>query len=258
VLTLDGVLLDIDGVLTLSWEPLPGAIETVSWLREHDVPFRLITNTTTHTRRDLSRTLSDAGIAASPEEIVTAVVATAAYLRSAKPGARAFVLSDGDARSDLEGVELVDADADVVVLGGAYEGFDYPTMNRIFRMLMDGAELVAMHRNLYWLTSEGWQLDGGAYVAGLEEATGRRATVCGKPADAYFAAALAQIGVSAERAAMVGDDVASDVLGAQAAGMTGVLVRTGKFRNEDLERASGTPDVTLDSIGDLPKLLSSA
>lgn len=254
----DGILLDIDGVLTLSWEPLPGAIETVSWLREHDVPFRLITNTTTHTRRDLSRTLSDAGIAAAPEEIVTAVVATAAYLRSTKPGARAFVLSDGDARSDLEGVELVDEDADVVVLGGAYDGFDYPTMNRVFRMLMGGAELVAMHRNLYWLTSDGWQLDGGAYVAGLEEATGRRAIVCGKPAEAYFAAALAQIGVPAERAAMVGDDVESDVLGGQAAGMTGVLVRTGKFRDEDLERASRTPDLTLDSIGDLPKLLGSA
>lgn len=254
----DGVLLDIDGVLTVSWDPLPGAVEAVAWLRAREVPFRLITNTTTHTRAALARTLADAGIEVSPAEIVTAVVATAAHLRASRPGVRAFVLSDGDARADLEGVELVQDHPDVVVLGGAYEGFDYPTMNRVFRMLMDGAELVAMHRNLYWRTAQGWQLDGGAYVAGLEEATGRAATVCGKPAEAYFASALAQIGVPAARAAMVGDDVENDVLGAQAAGLAGVLVRTGKYRAEDLERASGAPGFVLDSIAGLPELLASA
>lgn len=255
---IEGVLLDIDGVLTVSWEPLAGAIESLAWLREHAVPFRLTTNTTTHTRADLARTLADAGIGVAPDEIVTAVVATGAYLRDAHPGARVFVLSDGDATADLGGVELVERDADVVVLGGAYEGFDYPTMNRVFRMLMDGAELVAMHRNLYWRGADGWQLDGGVYVAGLEEATGRRAAICGKPAADYFASALRQIDVPADRAAMVGDDVENDVLGAQAAGLTGVLVRTGKFRPEDLETASGPPDVVLDSIADLPAMLTTA
>jgi len=254
----DGVLLDIDGVLAVSWVALPGAIETLEWLREQAVPFRLVTNTTTYTRAELARTLSDAGIAVSPGEIVTAVAATAAYLRKAHPGARAFVLSDGDARADLEGVELVDEGAGVVVLGGAYEGFDYPTINRVFQMLMDGAALVAMHRNLYWRTSEGWQLDSGAYVSGLEEATGRPAAICGKPAEAYFSSALEQIGVPAGQAAMVGDDLVNDVLGAQAVGLSGVLVRTGKFRAQDLERAGGSPDVVLDSIADLPNLLTSA
>lgn len=254
---IDAVLLDIDGVLVVSWEPLPGAIETIEWLRAREVPFRLITNTTTHTRAKLARTLTDAGIAVSPEEVFTAVVATATYLRDAHPGARVFVLSDGDARADLQGIELVEGEADVVVLGGAYDGFDYTTMNRVFRMLMDGADLVAMHRNLYWRTNEGWQLDGGAYVAALEEATGRRAVVCGKPASAYFASALEQVGLPAERTAMVGDDVVNDVRGAQAAGLTGVLVRTGKFRQEDLEGgAEVEPDVVIDSIAGVPELLA--
>lgn len=254
---IDAVLLDIDGVLVVSWEPLPGAIETIEWLRAREVPFRLITNTTTHTRADLARTLTGAGIAVSPEEVFTAVVATATYLRDAHPGARVFVLSDGDARADLQGIELVEGDADVVVLGGAYDGFDYTTMNRVFRMLMDGADLVAMHRNLYWRTNEGWQLDGGAYVAALEEATGRPAVVCGKPASAYFASALEQVGLPAERTAMVGDDVVNDVRGAQAAGLTGVLVRTGKFRLEDLEGgAEVEPDVVIDSIAGVPELLA--
>jgi HAD superfamily hydrolase (TIGR01458 family) len=255
---IDGVLLDIDGVLTLSWEPLPGAIETLAWLRAHDVPFRLVTNTTTHTRAALAETLSETGLVVSPDEIVTAVIATAAHLRKAHPKAAVFVLSDGDARADLEGVRLVEADevADVVVLGGAYEGFDYPTMNRVFRMLMDGASLVAMHRNLYWRTSEGWQLDGGAYVAGLEEAVSTRAAVCGKPTEVYFSAALAELGVPGDRTVMVGDDVVNDVLGAQAAGLKGVLVRTGKFRAQDLVTASGTPDAELGSISELPGLLA--
>jgi HAD superfamily hydrolase (TIGR01458 family) len=252
---IQGVLLDIDGVLTVSWRALPGAIETVEWLRERHVPFRLITNTTTHTRADLAATLRSAGIAVEAEEIVTAVVATASYLRAHRPGARVFVLSDGNARADLEGVTLVEEGADVVVLGGAYEGFTYEALNRAFRMLMDGAELIGMHRNLYWRTSEGWQLDGGAFIAGLEEATGRRAVVCGKPAAAYFESALSTIGVTPERAAMVGDDVVNDVLGAQAAGLTGVLVRTGKFRPEDLERAPGVPDHVIDEVGSLPELL---
>lgn len=249
----DGVLLDIDGVLAISWRPLPGGVETVAWLRSQAIPFRLITNTTTHTRADLAGTLSAAGFDIAAEEIVTAVVATASYLRAHHPDAGVFVLSDGDAGEDLEGIRRVGSpeEADVVVLGGACEDFTYGTMNRVFRRLMDGAELVGMHRNLYWRTAEGWQLDGGAYVAGLEEATGRPAAVCGKPAGAYFEQALRLLGVDAARAVMVGDDLVNDVLGAQAAGLAGVLVRTGKFRPEDLDTAPGAPDHVIDSIGDL-------
>jgi HAD superfamily hydrolase (TIGR01458 family) len=254
----DGVLLDIDGVLAVSWEALPGAVETIAWLRANDLPFRLITNTTTHTRADLAATLVGAGFEVVADEIVTAVVATAAYLRAGHPGAGVYVLTDGDPSSDLDGVRLVErpADADVIVMGGACDDFTYPAVNAIFQRLMGGAALVGMHRNLFWRTAEGWQLDGGAYIAGLEEATGRSAVICGKPAPAYFQQALGLLGVGADRAAMVGDDVVNDVLGAQAAGLTGVLVRTGKFRPEDLETAGGAPDHVLGSVAELPDLLA--
>jgi HAD superfamily hydrolase (TIGR01458 family) len=248
-----GVLLDIDGVLTVSWEPIPGAVEALGWLREHGVPFRLITNTTTHTRDELAATLRGAGFDVRPEEVVTAVVATASYLRAHHPGAGVYVLSDGDPRGDLEGIRLVGLEeAEVIVLGGACEAFSYPTFNRVFQRLMEGAALIGMHRNLYWRTSEGLQLDAGAYIAGLEEATGRRATICGKPSAAFFEEALRLLGVPRERAAMVGDDIVNDVLGARHAGLTGVLVRTGKFLPADLERAGEGPDAVLDSVADLP------
>ena len=131
--------------------------------------------------------------------------------------------------------------------------FSYPTINAVFRRLMDGVPLIAMHRNLYWKTARGWELDAGAYVAGLESATGTEAVVCGKPSPAYFAAALDVLGVPAERAAMVGDDIVNDVEGARAAGLTGILVRTGKFRDGDL--AEGAPDAVVDALADVPALL---
>lgn len=253
----DGLLLDIDGVLAVSWEPIAGSVESLSWIREQTIPFRLITNTTTHTRDQLATTLRDAGFVVEAADIVTAVAATAEYLRTHHAGARVFLLSDGDARADLEGVTLVSADepADVVVIGGASDDFTYPILNHIFGLLNDGAVLVGMHRNLYWRTADGLQLDGGAYISALEEATGSKATICGKPAPAYFRAALELLGVPAARAAMIGDDVANDVLGAQAIGMIGVLVRTGKFQPADLDRTDGTPDHVIDSFADLPALL---
>jgi HAD superfamily hydrolase (TIGR01458 family) len=253
---IEGLLLDIDGVLTVSWEPIPGAPEAVRRFRDEGIPFRLITNTTTKTRHDLGSTLRDAGFDVLDDEIVTAVIATAGYLRSSHPGAKVFVLSDGDATADLDGIELVDVDrAEVIVLGGASDGFSYDTMNRIFRRLMEGASLVGMHRNLSWMTSDGWELDGGAYIAGLEEAAEVEAVICGKPEAAYFDAAVEALGRDRDHIAMVGDDVLNDVLGAKAAGLRGILVRTGKYREGDESKHNVEPDRVVDSIADVPAIV---
>ena len=252
---IDGVLLDIDGVLVVSWEQIPGAAQTVRWLRAQGIPFLLITNTTTHSRHELARTLRDAGVDVSGEDVVTAVVMTGAYLRSHHPGAKVFLLSDGDPMDDLPEVEVVEEGAEVVVVGGAGPDFSYDRLNRAFSMLMDGAALVGMHRNMYWRTTEGLQLDGGAFIVGLEEATGRTAVVCGKPSPTFFHEAVGMVGTRVERTAMVGDDIVNDVLGAQAAGLVGILVRTGKFMPTDLERASRKPDHVIDSIAELPRSL---
>jgi HAD superfamily hydrolase (TIGR01458 family) len=251
----DGLLLDMDGVLALSFAPMPGAVRTLATIRARGIPFLIVTNATTHTQVQLAETLREGGLDVAPDEIVTAVQGTATYLRAHHPGARVVVLSDGDATSDLEGVTSarLGEDADVVVLGGASDEFTHANLNRVFRLVMDGAALVGMHRNLFWRTADGLELDGGAYLAGLEEATGVRATICGKPAPAFFESALTLLGLPAERVAMVGDDIVNDVLGAQVCGLTGVLVRTGKFMESDLER--GAPDHVIASIGDVPEVL---
>lgn len=256
---IEGLLLDMDGVLTVSWKPIDGALDAMTLLRERGVPFRIMTNTTSHSRADLSAKLRGAGFDVSPQEILTAPAATAGYLRAHHPGARVYLLGETGVTQDLDGVDLVDDEpADVVVIGGADEAFTFHTMNVAFRMLRNGAAMVAMHRNFSWLTDEGLCLDAGAYVVGLEAATGLTAAITGKPSPDFFGSGLEAIGLPPERAAMVGDDLHNDVLAAQSLGMTGVLTRTGKFRQDDLDRADDAPDRVVDSIADVPSLLGLA
>ncbi|MER6420111.1 HAD-IIA family hydrolase [Streptomyces sp. NPDC001137] len=256
------VLIDIDGVLTVSWEPLPGTVEALREIREAGFGVALVTNTTSRTRASIAGTLREAGFAVDAEDILTAPVATAAHLAEHWPGARCALLNSGDIREDLDGVALFDpADADgdsvpdVVIVGGAGPEFDYDALNRAFGYLQRGARLVAVHRNLYWRTDAGLQLDSGAFLAGLEQAARIEAEVTGKPSAAFFEAALARLGAGAGEALMVGDDIESDVLAAQRAGITGVLVKTGKYLPETHRDASGTPDHVIESFADLPELL---
>src|SRR5439155_21589407 len=139
--------------------------------RDAGIPFRLATNTTSATRGELAARLAGAGLAVEPDDIVTAPVVTAAYLRTHHPGARCLLLGEGGAAEDLEGVELVDDRADVVIVAGADRAYTWENLNRAFRMLLDGAVLVAMHRNLAWRTDDGMTLDSGAFLPGLERAS---------------------------------------------------------------------------------------
>jgi HAD superfamily hydrolase (TIGR01458 family) len=254
------VLIDIDGVLTVSWQPLPGAVEALREIREAGSTVALVTNTTSRTRASIAATLQDAGFQVAAQDILTAPAVTAAYLAEHWPGARCALLNSGDIRADLGDVTLVDpadsdSDVDVVVVGGAGPEFDYAALDGAFRHLQRGARLVAMHRNLYWRTEDGLRLDSGAFLLGLERAARVEAEVTGKPSPAFFEAALGHVGVAAGEAVMIGDDIESDVLAAQRAGITGVLVKTGKYLPETHEAASGTPDHVLDSFADLPALL---
>ncbi len=252
----DGLLLDMDGVIMISWRALPGAVEALARLRAAGLPLRLLTNTTEKTGAEMAAQLRRIGFDVTAAEVLTAAAAAAAYLRAEHPGARVFLLGDGRP-ADLEGVDLVglDEEPEVILLSGSDPSFTFETFNRVYRALLGGAALVAMHRNLAWMTDEGIRLDAGAYLYGLERALGREAVVAGKPAPSAFAAGLRSLGVPASAALMVGDDLENDVLAAQAVGMAGVLVRTGKYREELLASAPGTPDHVIDSIADLPGLL---
>jgi HAD superfamily hydrolase (TIGR01458 family) len=265
---IDALLVDIDGVLTTSWRPIPGAPEALAELRASGPPLVLVTNTTSRTRDEIAALLVEAGFDVARDDVLTTAAATAAHLRAHHPGARVELLNSGDLRSDFGDVLVVDGnDAHddaasshrsaerVVVLGGAGPEFSYDAVNRAFSLVAAGAPLLAMNPNLVWQTSSGLQLDAGAYLIGIERAAGVHATVTGKPAPAFFSAALDHLGARADGAVMVGDDLRTDVLGAQACGIRGVLVRTGKFRPEQLAGSDDQPEVILDSFADLPAWL---
>jgi HAD superfamily hydrolase (TIGR01458 family) len=255
VIDVDGLLIDLEGTVVVSGGEIPGAADALRALRDRGVPFRFATNSTGATRADLAGWLGTVGLEVRPEEIVTAPVATAAYLRTNHPDARCLLVGERGAAADLEGIELVDPDADqadVVVLAGAGPAYTWEAMNRAYRLVLEGAPLVAMHRNLAWRTAEGMTLDSGMYVIGLERAAGVEATVVGKPSPSFFRQAVEALGTGPQRTAMVGDDLDADVLAAQAAGLTGVLVRTGKFDTAKLERSDSQPDLVIDSVAELP------
>ena len=167
------------------------------------------------------------------------------------------MLTSGDVTPDLEGVTITGPgeSADLMVIGGAGVEFTYDALNHAFQLLQNGVPLIAMHRNLYWQTGDRLTLDSGAYILGLEKAAGARAVVIGKPARAFYDAALAELDLPAGSVAMVGDDIEADVQGAKEAGLAAVLVRTGKFRQADLDRASVVPDAVLGSVTELPAWL---
>jgi HAD superfamily hydrolase (TIGR01458 family) len=254
------VLIDIDGVLTVSWKPLPGAVEALQRLRAAEVPFALVTNTTSRTRAAMAETLAGSGFPVGPGDILTAPMIAAAYLGEHYPDARCLLLNNGDITEDLDGVSLAapgggSAPVEVVLLGGAGDPFSYQALNAAFGHLQRGAALVAMNRGLYWRTDEGLQLDAGAFLAGLERAAGATAEMVGKPAEAFFTTALAHLGAEPANTLMVGDDIENDVLAAQRHGITGALVKTGKYQASSLRGASGTPDHVLGSFADVPALL---
>jgi len=251
-----GILLDIDGVLAVSWKSLPGAAETLGWLAEQGMQFRLVTNTSSRSRRQIAELLADAGVEVDPSAILTAVSSAARYLDEHYSGAGCLVVNEGPLEEDLEGVEIVEAGgAGVVLLGGAGSSVGYRDLNAVFKLAVDGVPVVALHRNTRYQTADGPALDMGAFIVGLEAAAGIEIPIVGKPAPEFFQAALDDLAVSPADALMVGDDIGSDVRGAQAIGITGVLVRTGKFRPSDLDGAGQAPNHLIDDIGDLPDLL---
>jgi HAD superfamily hydrolase (TIGR01458 family) len=252
---IEGLLLDLSGVVYVEDEAVPGAAEALAELRARQIPIRLVTNTTMRPRRTILERLDRLGIEADPAELLTP--ATLAARRCAEAGYEsvALVVLD-ELREDLEGVPEGNGKADAVIVGDLGDGWDYDVLNGAFRQLMDGAELIALQKNRYWETAEGLSLDAGPFVSALEYATGREAEVVGKPSDAFFELALSDLGVNAGGAAMVGDDVEADIGGALDAGLAGILVRTGKYR-EDLVSSSGVePTATVDSIADVPPLLA--
>lgn len=251
-------LFDLDGTLYTGAGAVAGAVDTIETLRRERIPFRFVSNTTGRSRDGVAARLRSYGFTVHPDELITAIVAARELLRG-RGVRRVAPFVKQAALEDLSDFELTGGITgqpkgrpDVVLVGDLGEEWSHGRLNEAFRYLLDGVPLVALQKDRFWLGPTGLELDAGAYVTALEYGAGTTAEVCGKPSATFYQAALASLALPGDaRAAMVGDDVWSDVAGAQRAGLQGWLVRTGKFRDDVLERSGVVPDRILDSVAAL-------
>ena len=239
---IDGVVLDLSGVLYEGDQALPGARESLQALRELGPALRFVTNTTRSTRADLLARLHGLGLEIPEEELITAARAARELLEHR--GLTPLLAVHPDLEPEFAG--LADGEPDAVLVADAGERFDYALLNRAFRLLMDGAPLLAINRNRYFHEGEALSLDAGPFVAALEYAAGVEAEVIGKPQPALFRYATESMGCDPAACVMVGDDVESDVNGALEAGLQALLVRTGKYLEGDAERMAAGGRVVAD------------
>ena len=242
-----GILFDLEGVLYVGNQVIDGAYDTIRYVKEQHIPHRYVTNTTTLSRAALSQKLHALGFPIEAQEILSPPTATCDYLRQRKPRSCYFLVSEA-VRDEFREFSTSMTAPDAVVIGDIGRAWTYDVVNRIFQMIMAGAELIALHKGKFWQTPEGLRVDIGAFIAGLEYATGVQATVTGKPSPAFFQAAIHALDRPKDEIVMVGDDIDVDVGGAQQCGIRGILVRTGKYRADSVAASAIVPDGVLESI----------
>jgi phospholysine phosphohistidine inorganic pyrophosphate phosphatase len=252
----NALLIDLDGVIYQGDRLVDGALDSIEWLRRRQIPHLYVTNTTSRSRAALLEKFIGLGFEAQLEELMTPIVAANQWLDTQQMYKIAAFVSPS-ALCDFSGIEIIpperDEAVDAVVIGDLGDAWDYQLLNRAFRLLMmdPRPQLIALGMTRYWRSHDGLRLDVAPFIKALEHAASCEARVVGKPAAAFFAASLALLHCTTQQAFMIGDDIVGDIGAAQASGIRGIQVRTGKFREADLS-GEIKPFAVLDSIADLP------
>ena len=251
-----GWLIDLEGTLYVGDTLFQGAKELVGKLRGNGKSFRFISNSTVLSRKQISRKLQNLGIPTEEKEIFTASSAAAHILKSFD-GIKCFFAVADSLMDDFKGIEISEKNPDYVVIGDVGTAVNYDLINKIFKFVMAGSELIALQKNKFSRGIDGLQIDAGAFVTAIEYAADKEAKIIGKPSRQFFNLAVHDIRVetgqrwlSAEFA-MVGDDIESDIKGAMDAGLAGILVKTGKSNDSYSAHFGIVPDMTFDSVEDL-------
>ncbi len=248
-------LFDLDGTLAVDGKPIPGVADTLKWLKGRGYAIRICTNTTTMSRSTLSSMLRTSGFAVEPHEVFSAPAAAVAYLHS-RSVRSCYKLLSVDVKSDFMDFVHSESDVEFIVIGDIGDIWDYALMSQLFDWVMDGAKIIALHKGRYWLSGGRLKLDIGAFITGLEYATGTSALLVGKPSPDFFNLAIEDLSLDSGQMCMVGDDLVNDVQGSQNCGIAGIQVRTGKYRQNANIQLSIRPNLVIDSVADLPGLLS--
>lgn len=250
---ISAILFDLDGVLFVGDEIIDGAVETIQYLKSKNIPLRFLTNTTTRSLDSLHEKIIKLNLPIEKNELFAPPKIAARYLKKFDNPKLLLILEE-DTKLEFSEYEINDTNPDFIVLGHYGNRWNYDLMNRLFKIVMNGSKILALHKGRYWLTEEGLTLDIGAFVVGLEHASSQKAIVVGKPSKTFFKIALDDMNIAPENAVMIGDDIINDIEGAQKAGIKGILVKTGKYQQEAIDISSVTPDMIIDSVKELRKI----
>ncbi len=244
-----GIIFDIDGVLEFQGKVYPGAVETVDVLRERGIQLRFLTNSTLKSRESCAARLKKAGFQISPEEVITASYATAVYLKELNPRS-CWVMLEREGLDEFRNLVQDTEDPEYIVVGDNRSKFDFEHLNQALRLLLKGKRLIGMQSELLDTSMGEMELNVGSWVGMLERASGVQATYIGKPNPFVFELTLRSMDLDKSQVVMVGDRVQTDVKGAKNNGICSVLLRSGEFRESDLD-GSLQPDFIFDSIRDI-------
>lgn len=249
------ILVDLSGTLHIENEEIPGSVEALKRLRKSKLNVKFVTNTTKESQRLLFERLKNLGFDIEPREIFSSLTAAVKLIK--QNSYRPLLMVDERSLEDFKGIETKDANA--VVVGLAPEKFQYDILNQAFRLLLDGAPLIAIHKARYYRAGSGLSLGPGPFVTGLEYAADCKAEVVGKPEKAFFLSAVEEFQCQPNECIMIGDDVKDDINGAQSCGMLGILVQTGKYRPSDEDKINPKPFLTVRNFSEaVDKIISTS
>jgi NagD protein len=245
-------LMDMDGVLVREELPVPGAAEFLSGLRERGIPFRVLTNNSIYTRRDLAARLRISGLEVPEESIWTSALATASFLEDQRPGGSAFVIGESGLTTALHqaGYTLSERDPDYVILGET-RTYSFERITRAIRLVLGGARFIATNPDNIGPSADGPLPATGSVAALISRATGVDPYFVGKPNPLMMRSALNAIDAHSEHTAMIGDRMDTDIVAGLEAGLEAILVLTGVTPRDGAERYPYRPSRIVESVADL-------
>ena len=244
--SIKGILFDLDGVLYIGSNAIEGAIEAVGEIRTSGIQCRFVTNTSTLSLASLEKKINALGFSIPTNEIISAPQATYLYLKRQHNPVCRLLLAE-DVKKDFGEFNQSGNPVNYIVIGDIGDTWSYSLLNQVFNDLTQGAKLIAIHKNRFWQTEQGLQMDIGGFVAALEYVSGVKAMIIGKPSPEFFQIALSDIGLKPSEVAIIGDDIDADIGGGKQVGLNGILVRTGKYRQSYVEVSAIKPDLIIET-----------
>jgi len=251
----DTIIFDLNGTLYERGIAIEGANDTIQTLRKKGYNLNFITNTDARSIDDVYNGVIKKGLEIKKEELYTPITAVKVFINENK-NKTFYPLVHDDVLVDLEGMNRDDTHPDYVIIGDFCDKVSHEEINKVFRMIKNGAEIIALSKTLWYIDVDGYTINTGSFVKMFEIACDKEAMLMGKPSEEYFNMGLKRTSSSPETTIIVGDDIATDILGAKKINAIGILVKTGVYSEVELKGAEYQPDYIIDNVNELVKLLN--